>query len=286
MKKISNTLIIPPGSCERFLSFSNDGMPEAYSGGRICGGISSPLQPGYRVIYRKHAAHEWIYVTGGRILFRWNGKRISAGEGDFVFLPEQLSPHDFQVPDMESGMIWFHIRPERSEWEWRELPEEPFCRKALFAGEIKLLAELLHMQEHKNSSGRKETMGQIKNYLQWEVAGDRLTDEKLRIRIAELFETVKQDLKHPWKVPELARKVFLSESYFFAMTRRFFGESPQEMIRRFRVEHAVRLLHRTNLELKEIAVECGYANVYAFSKAFRKFTGRSPGYFRKSGSRQ
>ena len=98
MKKISNTLIIPPGSCERFLSFSNDGMPEAYSGGRICGGISSPLQPGYRVIYRKHAAHEWIYVTGGSVVTSGDYQRTYVVDGKpyhHIIDPETLYPGEY-----------------------------------------------------------------------------------------------------------------------------------------------------------------------------------------------
>ena len=41
------------------------------------------------------------------------------------------------------------------------------------------------------------------------------------------------------------------------------------------------LISDENLNIGEIAIECGYDSVYAFSRAFKNMVGMSPNKFRK-----
>ena len=284
MKKISNTLIIKPGTIERFLPFSSSGDTESYSGGKICGGISDPLKPGYQVVYRKTPSDEWIYIIRGTVIFFWEEKEIPAEEGDFVFLPSGLVPHAMTVRDADAGMIWFHVRFDPDSQEKERIPLKPFRQTALYGKEIRLLAELLYLQKQKGMPEQNHTMHQIREYLYREVSGVCQTTLLHQESLVKVFDQVRKDLRRDWTVQELAQGTFLSVSHFFAVTKLCFGESPLEYVRRLRMEHGVHLLLRTDLSLEQIAEECGYSNAFAFSKAFRKYSGESPGKFRKSGT--
>ncbi len=68
------------------------------------------------------------------------------------------------------------------------------------------------------------------------------------------------------------------------LERRFksaLGRSPFAEIRRVQIERVKTLLAKTDITLEAIAFECGFDSGTRVGKAFRKFTGTSPGAYRK-----
>lgn len=60
---------------------------------------------------------------------------------------------------------------------------------------------------------------------------------------------------------------------------------PGRILREQRLTQAKELLLRTTLNLEEIAQRCGFANPFAFSRAFKRATGVPPGRFRRENVR-
>jgi AraC-like DNA-binding protein len=75
---------------------------------------------------------------------------------------------------------------------------------------------------------------------------------------------------------EVARHCHLDPAYLSRIFRRFSGESPLRFLNRLKMNAAALQLIRRNALVKEIAAECGYADPYHFSKAFKKVHGLSP----------
>ncbi|GIP33998.1 hypothetical protein J2TS4_32080 [Paenibacillus sp. J2TS4] len=49
----------------------------------------------------------------------------------------------------------------------------------------------------------------------------------------------------------------------------------------FRIRKAQEMLHSTNWKVKEIVPKSGYQNINSFNRMFKKFTGMTPGEYRK-----
>jgi AraC-like DNA-binding protein/mannose-6-phosphate isomerase-like protein (cupin superfamily) len=79
---------------------------------------------------------------------------------------------------------------------------------------------------------------------------------------------------------ELAAAAGMSPEHFCREFRRVYGEAPLEMRNRLRINAAAKLIRFSDRPIKQIAEELGYSDIYHFSKAFKKQTGRSPGKFR------
>lgn len=62
--------------------------------------------------------------------------------------------------------------------------------------------------------------------------------------------------------------------------RRRLGVSPVEGLERLRLARAEPLLWLSNLSLRAIAVQCGFADAYHFSRRFRAVYGMAPSAFR------
>jgi AraC-like DNA-binding protein len=84
----------------------------------------------------------------------------------------------------------------------------------------------------------------------------------------------------PWTVASLATEAGLSRSAYAERFSTLAGTTPMQYLLGCRMRTASRLLRREPACLKEIANRVGYASEPAFSAAFKRWSGRSPGAFR------
>jgi len=83
------------------------------------------------------------------------------------------------------------------------------------------------------------------------------------------------------KAGDVAKECGLSLWYFLHLFKRKTGMSFTEYVKRQRLERAKDLLSSTNKKTKEILEACGYANENIFYMAFKKYTGLTPGEYKK-----
>jgi AraC-like DNA-binding protein len=82
-----------------------------------------------------------------------------------------------------------------------------------------------------------------------------------------------------WTVEALGREAGLGRSAFAARFRDRVGETPMQHVTRWRLYRAGRLL-RSPHTLADIAARVGYENEAAFGRAFKRWTGQTPGAVR------
>ena len=83
-------------------------------------------------------------------------------------------------------------------------------------------------------------------------------------------------------ISALADEVYLSHTGLIWKFKKELNTTPSDYLIAARMQHAKMLLLENNISVSEIAEQCGYANVYYFSNAFRNYTGKSPSDFRKA----
>jgi AraC-like DNA-binding protein len=75
----------------------------------------------------------------------------------------------------------------------------------------------------------------------------------------------------------------MSRSAFAARFKELVGESPMQYVTRWRMNVAMTWLNEEDAPLDEIAGRLGYQSDAAFSRAFKRFIGVSPGDARRNG---
>ena len=219
--------------------------------------------------------------------FICNGEKITVKKGNCFFLPSNLDLHEYGNDSKHDiSTLWFHFRPDMPNFPQKiKLPQKSFCRHASYLKEVSLLAELLYHQERTGDISGSDTAVMLKKYLFKEFDCNNSANEKnANEQLQKVFECVKNNLKKKWTVKELAKMACLSESHFFAITNRIYGDTPYNIVRKIKMEKAVSMLIRSNAKIENIATECGYSNAFAFSKAFRHVYRQSPGSIRTSAS--
>lgn len=82
------------------------------------------------------------------------------------------------------------------------------------------------------------------------------------------------------RIADVARAATLSPSHFALLFRKQMGMPIHRYLRELRIRRACALMADRATPLAELARSTGFADVYSFSKAFRKVTGMAPGKFR------
>ena len=100
---------------------------------------------------------------------------------------------------------------------------------------------------------------------------------------APVLDHVDEHLEAPLQVEDLRKLCGMGRAEFSACFRKTFGIPPKQYIVRRRMLRAKHLLWRTKLPVKEIAQQCGFADMRFFCRSFKKNTGMTPGAYRKSG---
>lgn len=90
----------------------------------------------------------------------------------------------------------------------------------------------------------------------------------------------------PLKVADLAEMAELSEKYFSHQFKDYLGISPKQYIMQCRMVFASDRLINSTDSVESIAIDTGYANIYSFSKAFKKYYGESPAEYRNKSMRK
>jgi AraC-like DNA-binding protein len=83
-------------------------------------------------------------------------------------------------------------------------------------------------------------------------------------------------------VERLARLAGMSTVYLREVTRRVFRSRPHDMIEKFRLQQAARLLLETEWPVDEIALRAGFHSPKTFRRAFRKIFGCKPSEMRRN----
>jgi AraC-like DNA-binding protein len=86
----------------------------------------------------------------------------------------------------------------------------------------------------------------------------------------------------PWTIASLARRVALSRSAFADRFTELVGEPPLRYLTRLRINAAARRLRSSDDKLSAVAAAAGYGAVAAFSRAFKRRMGMTPGEYRES----
>lgn len=82
-------------------------------------------------------------------------------------------------------------------------------------------------------------------------------------------------------IQELAQRLALSESHLRKRFRSLSGVSLGSYLVHYKLNRAVKLLTHSSASLSQIAVECGYESLAAFSRSFKTKLGTSPSAYRK-----
>lgn len=99
-------------------------------------------------------------------------------------------------------------------------------------------------------------------------------------QIGQAIVAMHRDPGHPWTLTSLASRSAMSRSAFAARFTQLVGEPAVQYLTRWRMQVALARLQQGPATIRELASEFGYGSEAAFSHAFKRVIGVSPGAVR------
>lgn len=101
-------------------------------------------------------------------------------------------------------------------------------------------------------------------------------------RLRRVRDRIDREYAQPLNVNELARGVHMSSGHLSREFRRAFGESPYSYLMTRRVERAMALLRRGDIDVTMACFAVGCASLGTFSTRFTELVGMPPGAYRRA----
>jgi AraC-like DNA-binding protein len=102
-------------------------------------------------------------------------------------------------------------------------------------------------------------------------------------QIGTALKAIHENVNGPWTVESLAETAGMSRSAFAQRFKGLLGQTPLEYVTDWRMQKALQLLKGEDKKLVEVAQSVGYESDAAFSKAFKRVVGLTPGEYRQAG---
>jgi PAS domain S-box-containing protein len=108
--------------------------------------------------------------------------------------------------------------------------------------------------------------------------GDR---ESIPASLASTLEFLEEKFAEPISPTQLAKRAGLSPVRFARLIKRIFRITPSQLITQTRLAAAAQMLEESDRSVADIALDCGFYDHSAFTRAFRSATGQTPTVFRQ-----
>ena len=272
---------IGPKCFERFIDSSN--APEISELEIELAGCSN-LSGDYTVGRVSPPNHTLFYSIHGQGKFRVPSGEMQLDEGQLIILPAGQS-FEVTIVSEQWDIIWVNLA-DSERWKSFSKSEAAVLDNAKLEG-LHHAMELLYLERDVDS--REAAMQLVSRYL-YRIIDAPLSDvhthdEKERrqvSRLHSLFSAVEKQLQFDWDMESLSEKAHYSAPHLHRLCLQVFGRSPKQHVIHLRMTRAKSLLLSTQWPVSYIASYVGYANVFTFSKRFKKSTGLSPSAFRES----
>ena len=212
------------------------------------------------------------------------------------FEKPELIVTDAIMPVMDGFEL---IRRIRSNDEWNDIPiimltaltneednlkgikagAEAYIRKPFSpAMLIMRISKLLEQRDKLKVSYAKEVVGHVTTP---EVLINE-ADRRLREQMEAWMKAHISDTQVT--ADSFAQGLGYGRTNFFKKVKQLMGMSPNDYIRKIRMEAAAELLLTTNMTAAEVAYKVGFEDQYYFSKSFKKYYGQPPSQYRRGES--
>lgn len=206
----------------------------------------------------------------------------------FILLKPQ-TPHSINTLDkvLIHDYIHFNVNDEEQLLEFNDLFNKMFlCENA---GDISNLIQIIYKEYlfQKTYNDSQAIINQLMSLIlslssRISYQEQKLTrnEQNLKVHFDEIRSAIYNDHFFPASIKEAADSVFLSESRFAHLYRKFFNVSPKQDILLAQIQYAKEMLLTTDLSIREIAEKCRFSNEYAFIRSFKNHVNISPGKWR------
>jgi len=249
--------------------------------------FTDTLKKGAPYISAKPRNHESLFfVTKGTLLYERNGETATVREGEVGYIARGCIDQSSAYCCDEVSYIVVNFCFDRINYlPTKTLPFETVCSRrytSIYEKHFKQALNYFHSKAPGYVAICNGIVLQIIGQLYNEYKTTEANFVKMK-RIEKAVEYLKQHYGNvDLRIRDLADAVNMSEKHFRRIFFDIYQKTPYLFLQEFRIHNAEILLLNTTKSISEIALQCGFGDIYSLSHSFKKHTGVSPIEYRKA----
>jgi AraC-like DNA-binding protein len=246
----------------------------------------SELGPAWGGTAYSDAVSRLYVIREGRAWLRHRGRTVWLEPGYLYVLPA-FSVFDYGADELFS-QYWIHFTASlpglQNYFDLFDLEDSIEIDDG--PGIITTMDRLIELAESGSLPARMEAAGHILTLIAPFCTEERMLRPGGDLdRVQDVLTFIEESVGRRIEISRLAEKAGLERSYFSRLFSRCMGISPSEYVQRRKIEEARQLLLSTSKTVREIGLNLGFSDEFHFSKVFKKWTGLSPGIYRRQAAR-
>lgn len=232
----------------------------------------NPVNFGYEACESGHnygpaVRTHWLlhYVISGKGFFEKNSEKHCLNKGDlFIIRPFEETYYEADKKDPWS-YIWLGFTTKGQIFS-------PFLSPVIHCPEAEHVFEEMKLCTRKRKGKSEFLVAKL-----WELISVLSEETETQSGYVEqAIQFMKSEYMNSITISDLALHLGIDRSYFSSIFKEQIGVSPGKYLSNLRLTYAAELLTKHGKSPTTAAFSCGYADIYHFSKAFKKEFGLSP----------
>lgn len=235
----------------------------------------SVLYPPYRIVRLRAWCSHVVACFGGHGETLVDGRRVNWRPGQVLLAPAGVC-HAFEIAGGGPWRLAWVFFDDRT-----DPPVIPADRARLVEADAGDFVATMQMLAREAAGAAQPAALQALATLLDTHARRLAGADQVDARLWRLWERVEADLARDWNGRALSQLASMSEEHLRRLCHRHYQRSPMAYLAQLRMHRAGILLRSTPAKIEEIAGRVGFASVYSFSAAFKRWSGVPPAAFRR-----
>jgi AraC-like DNA-binding protein len=233
------------------------------------------------------ADHILILCVEGSGWCRFGGRHWRLRAGDAVLVPPAIAHAYGTTKRRPWSIYWMHFAGAQATAFAKAIglsPQQPLLatdRIGELSYQFEVLLDLLHFGNappHLLASGT--SAAHLLALLHLHRAAGRPDAHPAQEKVRGTVDFMRRNVARRVSVADFARVAGLSVPHYSWLFRHLFSLPPLAFFLRLKVQEACRLLATSDVPVKEIASETGFADPLYFSRVFKRLAGSAPRHYR------
>lgn len=255
--------------------------------------------PRYEMMHHWHTEYELIRIVSGSIDLILDGEELHAEAGDIIVVTDRVchsgKPNDCVYDCLVFNMHKFLLNSSVSSKVERILNHKRIINRVMPRDNKEIVTvcnTIFDAMEQEQAGyefivrgGLYQLIGLILKYHLYSSKkenGTRGIAQQTSFKNAISF--VEQNFSAKITLSDIAKSAGMTPKYFCSFFYGVTGKTPIEYVNFYRIERACEQLIFSDLNITEVAYNCGFSDVSYFTKTFKKITGNTPLSYRKKNS--